>query len=506
MSEDLSELFSELPTYLGGHLFLSVTALAVGLLVSVPLGILVTRRPRLSELMLGVAGVIQTVPSLALLALMVPLLGGVIGYVPAFLALVLYSILPILANTVLGIKGVDPVMIEAARGLGMSEGQMLRRVQLPLAAPVIIGGIRTATVLVVGTATLATPVGETTLGNYIFQGLETRNHLSTVFGCVFAALLAVVLDQLIRLLERAAQQRSRLLAYVAGAGLLLVIGGGLVYPLKRWLFPPDAPVVVIGSGSFTEQHILSDLLREQLKDSGFTPDQRKCMSEGVQFDSLRTNHIDCCVSYTGNIWGPVMKRKDVKGRAETLAEVRDYLRREHGILCLDGLGFENAYALAMRRDRAEKLGIKTIDDLVRHAPEMTLAGDLQFFERPEWRHVRDEYGLKFHELKPMDPTLMYQAAASGAVDVICAYTSDGRIIADDLVTLGDPRGAFPPYDAIVLVSPRAAQRPGFVEALMPLCGAISVDRMREANKRVDVDQERPRVAAADLRQRVTANR
>src|SRR5206468_8493671 len=129
------------------------------------------------------------------------LLGGLIGFVPAFLALILYSVLPILANTVTGIRGVDPTLTEAAQGLGMSRRQMRFRVQLPLAAPVIIAGIRTATVLVVGTATLATPVGDTTLGNYIFQGLETRNHFTTVFGCVVAAVLALILDQLIRVLE-----------------------------------------------------------------------------------------------------------------------------------------------------------------------------------------------------------------------------------------------------------------------------------------------------------------
>ncbi|HZY86119.1 MAG TPA: ABC transporter permease, partial [Gemmataceae bacterium] len=214
MTEQLTELCKDLPGYLGGHLSLSASALAVGLAVSLPLGVLASRRPKLSELALGMAGVVQTVPSLALLALMVPLLGGMIGFAPAFLALVLYSVLPILANTVIGLRGVDPVLTEAARGLGMSDRQMLLRVQLPLAAPVLIAGVRTATVLVVGTATLATPVGEATLGNYIFQGLETRDHLSTVFGCVAAAVLAVVLDQLIRLLEAAARRRSRALACV----------------------------------------------------------------------------------------------------------------------------------------------------------------------------------------------------------------------------------------------------------------------------------------------------
>ena len=218
MDERLGELFKQLPDFLGGHMLLSLAALAAGLAISLPLGIAASRRPRFAELTLAVAGIIQTVPSLALLAVMVVAL-GMIGFVPAFAALTLYSILPILANTIAGLRGVDPALTEAARGLGMSERQILFRVELPLAAPVIISGIRTATVLVVGTATLVTPVGGRSLGNYIFQGLESLDHGSVVFGCVLAAMLSVVLDQLIRLLEIAARRRSRRLAVWGGVGL-----------------------------------------------------------------------------------------------------------------------------------------------------------------------------------------------------------------------------------------------------------------------------------------------
>src|SRR5262249_28006988 len=173
MLDRLVLCFDKLPAYLGGHMLLSMAALAVGLGVSLPLGIAASRRTKLAEFTLGVAGIIQTVPSLALLALMVPLLGGMIGFVPAFIALTLYSVLPALRHTIAGVGGVDPLLVEAARGLGMSDRQALFRVQLPLALPVIIAGIRTAAVLVVGTATLVTPVGGKSLGNYIFEGLNT---------------------------------------------------------------------------------------------------------------------------------------------------------------------------------------------------------------------------------------------------------------------------------------------------------------------------------------------
>jgi osmoprotectant transport system permease protein len=510
MTDQLAECFHDLPTYLGGHMLLSLSALAVGLLISLPLGIATSRRPKLAELTLGAAGVIQTVPSLALLALMVPLLGGLIGFWPAFLALILYSILPVLANTVIGIRGVDPSLIEAARGLGMNDRQMLFRVELPLAAPVIIAGVRTATVLVVGTATLVTPVGGRSLGNYIFGGLESINPVATVFGCVIAAVLAIALDQLIHFMELAARQRRRGLGSAAAAGLLLIAGTGLYDPATRVLAPGSSRVA-IGSGPFTEQHILSELMARQLESADFRPDRRKSMSEGIQFMALQHGQVECIVNYSGNIWTLVMKRQEFQDRQTTLAEVSRYLRDRHGVVCLGSLGFENAYAFAMPRRRADELNIRSVADLARHASELAgddehlkIGGDNQIFDRPEWRTVKERYGLDEQSLKTvaMDPTLMYGAVSDGQVDAIIAYTSDGRIKAFDLALLADPQRAFPPYDALLLVSAAAAQRPGFVEALRPLVGSIALETMQQANRRVDVDGQRPSSAAAWLAQAI----
>ncbi len=509
---NLAELVEKLPSYLGWHLFLTVAALVVSLALSLPLGILVSRRPRLAELTLGVAGIIQTVPSLALLALMVLLLGGLIGFWPAFLALTLYSILPILANTILGLRGIDPNLTEAAQALGMNNRQMLVRVELPLAAPVIIGGVRTSTVLAVGTATLVTPVGGTSLGNYIFGGLESLNHLATVFGCVCAALLAIVLDQLIRLLEHPGRTRTEPASpptagggklsprSLACLGLGLIVLASLVAPLSR-LLAGSPGWAVVASGPFTEQNILSEVLARQLEPAGFRPDQHQGMSEGIQLEGMWHDQIDCLVNYSGNIWTLVMKRRDFPPRDVMLAEIKTYLKQKHGVLCLGSLGFENAYAFALPRKRAEQFRLHTIDDLAqliaeraRAGQRLRLGGDNQFFDRPEWRQVRTAYQINAREVQTtaMDPALMYGAVDSGQVDVIAAYTSDGRIKAYDLVLLQDTRQAIPPYDALLLVSAKAAQRPGLVAGLAPLLGTIDLELMQEANRQVDVLGRSPR--------------
>ena len=214
----MREQLALLPELLGAHIRLTLCALVTGAALAVPAGVLASRVPRVEGLVLGLAGVIQTVPALALLAVMVPLLSGLglsgIGFLPAFLALVLYSLLPILRNTVAGLEGIDPAVREAAEGVGMTPGQRLRMVELPLALPVILAGVRTATVWSVGMATLSTPVGAPSLGNYIFGGLQTRNYDAVLVGCGAAALLALGLDGLLRLLANGYTQRrpARILA------------------------------------------------------------------------------------------------------------------------------------------------------------------------------------------------------------------------------------------------------------------------------------------------------
>lgn len=505
--EHLAELFREFPLFLGGHMVLTAGALAVGLLVSIPLGIFASRRPKLGECALGVAGVIQTVPSLALLALMVPLLAGEIGSEPAFVALTLYSILPILANTVIGIRGVDPNLMEAARGVGMNERQVLLRVQLPLAAPVILGGVRTASVLVVGTATLVTPVGGRSLGSYIFGGLQSLNHLSTILGCVFAALLAIVLDQLIRLLEVAARQRSRPKAWAGAAGLLFLVAGSLYYPVSSALVRKASPAV-IASAPFTEQHILNEMIALHLTSTGVRADSRRGMSEGILFEALFRGKVDCIIEYTGNIWTLVMKREDIPPRQTILDEVKRYLlEKRGGVECFE-LGFADDYAFAMEKREADDLGIDTIEDLAQYARtnRIRIGGDMMFFGRPEWEKVRAVYPFKDArsiETVPMDPTLMYGAVVNGQVDVIVAYTSDGRIPAYELKILADPREAFPPYDVVLLLSSEAARRRELIDALRPLLGNIALPMMQDANRHVDLEKWTRRRAAEELLNRVT---
>jgi len=509
-----AEAFARLPDYLGSHVLVSVVAMAIGLGVSLPLAVFALRRPRLRAALLGAASIIQTVPGLALLTLFYPLLlalsaltGALIGvefsalgFLPSVLALALYSMLPVLRNTVTGLAAVPDGIHDAARALGLTRRKTFWLVDLPIAMPVVMAGIRTATVWVIGTATLSTPIGQTSLGNYIFAGLQTQNWVFVLFGCVAAAALALIVDRCLAAMEAGVARRNHRALAAGTLGLVLIAGAALVPQFAR----PQAHYT-IGAKTFTEQYVLASLIEGELAAAGLSATRREGLGSTVVFNALAANEIDAYVDYSGTIWANHMGRHDVKPRGEVLAELGAWLKQTYGITMLGSLGFENAYALAMSRTRAQALGIRSIADLARHAPQLTIAGDYEFFARPEWKALQAAYGLAFKSQRQMQAEFMYPAAADGAVDVITAFSSEGLIAKYDLVLLDDPKQALPPYDAVLMIAPARAGDRKLIDALRPLIGAVDIETMREANLRAASGAATDEVARW-LRERIAAKR
>jgi osmoprotectant transport system permease protein len=466
------------------HLLLSAAALGLALVIALPLGLVAARRPRLAAASLGVAGVIQTIPGLALLALFYPLLLAIghglpaLGFLPAWLALTLYALLPILRNVVAGLRGLDPAVTEAADGIGMTPLQRLRLVEAPLAAPVVMAGIRTATVWTIGAATLATTVGAASLGNLIFSGLQTEDWTQVLQGCLASAALALAADGLLALVERGLAKRERWSLWLGAVGVAVgllaacvpLVGGG-------------QKTVVVGAKNFSEQFILARVIGARLEKAGYAVSYREGLGSAVALRALRSGDIDVYVDYSGTIWADSMHRDRPAPRAKTLAGIADFLKPAE---LVGPLGFENAYALAMKKGRS----ITDLRGLAGQVQSLRLGADLEFLSRPEWRAVQSAYGLRFASQRAYSPSFMYRALESGQVDVISAFSSDGRIAADDLAVLGDPAHALPGYDAILLVSPNRADDARFVGALKPLLNAIPVAAMRKANYMVDRDSDK----------------
>lgn len=503
----MSEALRQLPPLIASHVLLAAAAMMLALAIGLPLGLASARRPRLAAISVGLAGLVQTIPGLALLALFYPLLlaisalvgGGVpaLGFLPALLALTLYALLPILRNVVAGLQGIDPAVLQAADAVGMTAGQRLRLVEAPLAAPVAMAGIRTAAVWTIGAATLATTVGYPSLGNPIFAGLQIERWDLVLAGCVAAALLALVTDGLLALIARGVGERRNGLTFT-GLGLLLLALSLACLPLLR----APARTVTIGAKNFSEQYILARLIGARLERAGYHVAYREGLGSAVAFRALQSGDIDVYVEYSGTLWTGAMGRADTPSRQAMLDRIKSWMAAGPRTALIGPLGFENAYALAVRPNS----GLASIADLAAKAPNLTLGADLEFLDRPEWRAIRDAYGVRFKTTRAYSPTFMYRALRSGQADVISAFSSDGRIAADRLTVLADPKGAVPHYDAILLASPAHARDLRFIAALRPLVNRISVEDMRVANYSVDRDTDKrsPEAAARWLDTRLAA--
>ena len=478
----------------GQHLVLVLVSTGIAAAVGVPLGIAMTRRPGLARPVLGVAGLLQTIPSLALFGFLIPVpfIGG-IGARTAIVALVLYALLPILRNTYTGIRLVDAAVVEAATGLGMTAGQRLRMVELPLALPVILAGVRIAAVVSVGTATSAAAVGAGGLGTYVFRGIATVDTRLILAGAIPAALLALATDAVLGALEKT---RRPARAWAALAAAVAVATG-----LLAWAGAPSRRPVVVGSKNFTEQVVLGEIVAALLEGRGFAVDRRLNLGgTNVCHEAVRTGQLDLYVEYTGTALTDILKQPARSDPAAVLREVR----AAYGPLGLrvgDPLGFNNTFALVMRRRDAEAGGIARISDLARHAATLRVGLFGEFLERKDGMPgLLEAYGFRFGPRpREMDLGLLYPALASGAVDLVVGSATDGLIAAMDLVVLQDDRRYFPPYDAVPVMSEAGLRRhPGLLAAVESLAGRIDEAAMRRMNYAVDGEHRAPAAVAREF--------
>ncbi|MBO9669111.1 MAG: ABC transporter permease/substrate-binding protein [Sphingobium sp.] len=499
------------------HLFLSGCAVLAASLIGLPASILAARSRRVGPPLLGLISLLQTIPGLALLALFYPLLlflarmTGLpipaLGFLPALLALSTYALLPIVRNGVAAIRGIDPTLIEAADGIGMTGLQRLWLVELPLGAPVILAGIRTAAVWTIGTATLATTIGQPSLGDLIFSGLQTEDWQRVLAGCLAAAALALIADALLASIEAGLRRGSRV-RLIGGLVLLLVAMAATFLSVSnqnQGVKVGQERVIVVGAKNFSEQYVLAALIEKRLQAAGYRTERRDNLGSAIAYRALAAGDIDVYVDYSGTLWANVLRRNDTPSAKAMLETLERELAHRDKVRLLGSLGFENAYAFAMARTRAQSLGIADLDGLARASPRLRLATDLEFLDRPEWTAVESRYHAAFRAARRYSPTFMYRALGEGSADVITAFSSDGRISAMDLVTLPDPRGALPHYDAVLLLAPRTGQDEKLVAALRPLIGGIGITTMREANWMVDRDAQKqtPKQAADWLESRLS---
>ncbi len=503
MIEFLRANWSDILSHIAQHLWLVFISIAIAVVIGLPLGILITRRKRLRGPVLGIANVMQTIPSLALFGFLIPLpfIGG-IGPRTAIVALVFYALLPIIRNTVTGILGVDRNVREAAVAMGMTDRQVLFQVELPLAMSVILTGVRVAVVITIGVAIIAAEVSAGGLGEYIFRGLRMNDSRLLLAGAVPSALMALLADFGFSLIEkhfdpnasvaqRGARARKplRLLAWA-----ILIIGiGSMGYAAWRGIKTRSSSSlshghVTVGSKDFTESVLLAEIVAQMLEARNIEIDRRFDLGGNLSHSALVATQIDLYPEYTGTSFAQILRHPPISDPRAVYDQVKREYAEEFNVEVSPPLGFENAFAILVRGEDARRLNLKTISDAAKYTPQWRAGFGHDFISRADgYPGFSRVYGLNFAETpREMALDLTYTALASHKVDLIAGNSTDGRIAALDLVQLEDDRRYFPPYEAVLLVRRDSLSRvPALAESLQRLAGAISTDEMRKLNYEVD---------------------
>ena len=498
----LQQNWPELLEHLREHLWLVFVSTLIAVAIGIPTGILLTRRKSLRSSVLGIANVMQTIPSLALFGFLVPIpfIGG-IGARTAIVALVLYSLLPIIRNTVTGILGVDPNVREAAVAMGMTGGQVLWQVELPLAMSVIITGVRVALVIAIGVATIAAAVGAGGLGVFIFRGIRQFDNNLLLAGAVPAALLALLSDFLLGLIERRfatdvrkTKRGSRILKSL-GLVAIVIVCGWLAFSSRSVSNSPTSPAtaqrIVVGSKDFTESAILAEVISQLLEARGIAVERNFELGGNLPHDALLAGKIDLYPEYTGTAYTAILKHSPITDPRAVYDQVKKEYAEKFDLVVSEPLGFENTFAILVRGFESRRLKLKTISDAARYAPQWHAGFGQDFMSRADgYPGFSKAYGLKFAEQpREMDLSLTYIALSSGQVDLIAGNSTEGRIAALDLFQLEDDRHYFPPYEAVYLARKASLARvPALAEVLGKLAHTISTEDMRALNYEVDANK------------------
>lgn len=502
MLEFLKANWSDILSHIAQHLWLVFISIAIAVVIGLPLGILITRRKRLRAPVLGIANVMQTIPSLALFGFLIPLpfIGG-IGPRTAIVALVFYALLPIIRNTVTGILGVDRNVREAAVAMGMTDRQVLFQVELPLAMSVILTGVRVAVVITIGVAIIAAEVGAGGLGEYIFRGLRMDDNRLLLAGAVPSALMALIADFGFSLIERrfdvranrVTSPRRKLLRKIGWATLAL---GIVLMGYAAWRGMRSRPNyssaghghVTVGSKDFTESVLLAEIVAQMLEAEHVEVERRFDLGGNLAHNAIVAGQIDLYPEYTGTAFTAILHHQPVSDPKAVYDQVQREYSSQFNLWVSRPLGFENTFAILVRGEDARRLDLKIISDAAKYAPQWRAGFGHDFISRADgYPGFSRTYGLKFAETpREMALDLTYTALASHKVDLIAGNSTDGRIAALDLVQLEDDKRYFPPYEAVFLARKDALTRvPALAQILQKLGGAISTDEIRKLNYEVD---------------------
>ena len=506
---------SEIISLLFEHVQLTIMAVLIAVAIGVPLGIWITKNKKLANGVIGLANLTQAIPSLAILGFLIPVIG--IGSKPAITMVVLYSMLPIIKNTYTGITNINPDMLEAAKGLGMTNGQTLRLIKIPLAMPIMMAGIRMAAVTAVGLMTIAAFVGAGGLGYLVFSGIQTVDNNLILFGAIPAAILALIMDCITGKIEeatmpngikkadgtmkvrRGAVNKNKKRNIIVASVLAIAVIGGIVISS----ISDNSNKITIGSKNYTEQIILGNILEELIENNTDIDVETKLNLGGTQivFEAIKSKGVDLYVEYTGTGYANILNITEPNSNVDEVYDtMKERFGNDYGIEVLNPLGFNNTYAMAVSKETAEQYNLKTVSDLANVAGELIAGPTIEFANREDGLlGLEKAYNMQFKSTTPVDGGLRYTALNSNETQVIDAFTTDGLIEQFNLVLLEDDKKFFPPYHAVPVIKEETLEKfPELREVIGKLDGKLTDEKMRKLNYEVDVNKRDAKEVAKEF--------
>lgn len=470
---------------------LSLTALLLASLLALILAVVLRPFNKLSEFVLQLTGILQTIPSLAILGLLIPFLG--IGFGPALVALVLYGLFPILQDTLVGLRSIDPTLEEAALALGLTNWQKFKKVDFPLALPMILSGVRTSGIMIIGTATLAALIGAGGLGTYILLGIDRQDNKLILIGAILSAGLAIGFSLVINLLKKLKLKQISLIVTI----LVILTTGSFLPQIKNKSF--NQPLIIAGKLG-TEPNILIQMYKLLIENQ---TDIKVELKENLGktaflYQALKSGAIDLYPEFTGTITKTLLKNPPKSSNNARLVyeQAKLGIKREDDLVYLRPMAYQNTYALAVKQDFATKYHLQTISDLQKVSSFAIAGFTLEFSQRADGnKGLQSKYQLNL-KVKTMEPALRYKALERGDIQIIDVYSTDSEIRRYHLKVLQDNRQLFPPYQGAPLMRAETLKKyPDLKPVLNQLAGKITTKQMQELNYQVDVLKKSPRQVA-----------
>lgn len=483
------------------HILISLLAISIASVLGIILGIIISEYRRFSGLILGTVNILYTIPSIALLGFFITITG--VGNTTALIALIIYALLPIIRSTYTGIVNINPLIIEASEGMGSTKLQQLFKVKLPLALPVLMSGIRNMVTMTIALAGIASFVGAGGLGVAIYRGITTNNSAMTFLGSLLIALLALIFDFILGIMEKRLTNHKKT-KYKVNFKLIILGLFIIIFGAYFSLNSKKDKTINIATKPMTEGYILGQMLTELIEQD---TDLKVNITNGVGggtsniHPAIVKGEFDLYPEYTGTSWEAVLKKEGSYDESK-FDELQKEYKEKYNLEYVNLYGFNNTYGLAVNKDIAEKYNLKTYSDLAKVSNNLIFGAEYDFFEREDgYKELQKVYNMNFKKQIDMDIGLKYQAMKDKKIDVMVIFTTDGQLAISDVVVLEDDKKMYPSYRAGTVVrSEILSEYPELKVVLEKLNNILDDKTMADLNYQVESEGKKPEDVAREYLQ------